>query len=95
MTYEAENKGTAMFQYTARKAREGLEGLLDKTEKEITGLIESMVPRVQHDYRTAIIEAKIKKYSEDQVQLRRKMGPQILQIQQELQLMKYVDAETT
>lgn len=62
-----------MLQTSARRVTKGLTSLLESTGADIEALIDTTVDQVSRDYRIAIIDPRVRKLSQQQIELKNKI----------------------
>ncbi|RMZ38457.1 hypothetical protein AFCA_000329 [Aspergillus flavus] len=73
MTQEGARNSVNMLQTSARRVTKGLTSLLESTGADIEALIDTTVDQVSRDYRIAIIDPRVRKLSQQQIELKNKI----------------------
>ncbi|KAB8215397.1 hypothetical protein BDV33DRAFT_208397 [Aspergillus novoparasiticus] len=70
MTRQAADNCSSVLEISAERALQKINDLLNMTRERLGQLVESTVDHVSRDYRTAIVEPQIRKFSADQIKLK-------------------------
>ncbi|OGM46914.1 hypothetical protein ABOM_004500 [Aspergillus bombycis] len=70
MTRQAADNCSYVLRTSVERALQEIMDLLNATRERLGHLVESTVNHVSHDYRTAIVEPQIRKFSHDQINLK-------------------------
>ncbi|KAF9886926.1 hypothetical protein FE257_010667 [Aspergillus nanangensis] len=73
----AEQKDNTIISNSVQSVEGGLINLLVEAEKAVATLMSSMVERMSRDYYTVIIEAQIRRLSEEQIELKKRVAAAI------------------
>ncbi|RAL00728.1 uncharacterized protein BO80DRAFT_465201 [Aspergillus ibericus CBS 121593] len=86
MKQQAKVNGSDVFQKSAQGLEKELLGLVKETGENITEIIRTLLGWASRDYRGALVEPQIRRFSEQQVRMRREMNEVIEHTEAELQL---------
>ncbi|PYI07210.1 hypothetical protein BO78DRAFT_417847 [Aspergillus sclerotiicarbonarius CBS 121057] len=86
MQHHAEVNGSNVFHRSARGLEKQLLGLVKETGNKIADIIGTILGWASRDYRSALVEPQIRRFSEQQVRMRQEMNEVIKTTEAELQL---------
>lgn len=70
MTRQAAGNCSSVLGHSVERAVQQIDDLLNMTRKRLAQVVESTVNHVSRDYRTALVEPQIRKFSDDQIKLK-------------------------
>ena len=93
MKHQAEANGENVFQSSARGLERELLNLVKQTRDKIAEIIGTILGWASRDYRGALVEPQIRRFSEQQVRMRKEMREVIEKTEKELQLDDLLDGD--